>query len=96
MIARLFKELDDPANYPILMHCAEGIERAGLAAALYRLERMGWTNEQAVAELIALGVAKKLRTGAKPQKYVDFMRAYKPHYPLAKAGDSAPPHEGTK
>ena len=95
-ISPLLKELDDPANYPILMHCAEGIERSGLAAAIYRLERMGWTNDRAVAELLALGVAKKLRSDSKPQKYVDFMRAYKPHYPLARAGGGTPSPEGAR
>lgn len=95
-IPPLLKLLDDPANYPLLMHCAEGIERSGLAAAIYRIERMGWTNEHAVAELLALGVAKKLRASEKPQRYVDYLRAYKPRYPLAKAGGGAPSPVGPK
>ncbi len=80
-IPPLLKVLDDPANYPILLHCAEGIERSGEAAGIYRLERMGWTNEAVVEEMLALGVAGKLRTSSKPMAYVDYMRNYKPRYP---------------
>jgi protein tyrosine/serine phosphatase len=83
-IPPLLKLLDDATKYPILMHCAEGVERAGLAAAIYRIERMGWTNQQALDELLALGVAAKLRRSKEPMKYVNWLRDYKPRYPQAK------------
>ncbi len=47
--------LDDPDNYPILVHCFAGIHRTGAYIAIYRMEQDHWTNDQAIAELEALG-----------------------------------------
>jgi protein tyrosine/serine phosphatase len=41
----------DPARRPVLIHCARGTCRTGAAVALYRLERDGWTVEDAAAEM---------------------------------------------
>jgi protein tyrosine/serine phosphatase len=43
--------LDDPANYPILIHCQAGLHRTGLLSAVYRMEYEGWTPAQAWREL---------------------------------------------
>jgi tyrosine-protein phosphatase SIW14 len=45
----------DPKNHPVLVHCFAGIHRSGAYCAVYRMEFEGWTNEQALAELKALG-----------------------------------------
>ena len=42
-----FKIMDNPANYPVLIHCYHGIGRAEMYSALYRIEYENWTNEQA-------------------------------------------------
>jgi protein tyrosine/serine phosphatase len=47
--------LEDPDNYPILVHCFAGIHRTGAYVAIYRMECEGWTNEAAIAEVEALG-----------------------------------------
>jgi protein tyrosine/serine phosphatase len=47
--------MDDPANYPVLIHCYGGIHRTGAFCAVYRMEYQHWTNEQAIAELRACG-----------------------------------------
>ncbi len=49
--------LRDPANYPVLIHCFAGIHRTGAFCALYRMEFHHWSNEQAIAEVIAHGYA---------------------------------------
>jgi protein tyrosine/serine phosphatase len=41
------KIMDNPANYPVLIHCYHGIGRSQLFSAIYRIEYEGWTNEQA-------------------------------------------------
>ncbi len=41
------KIMDNPANYPVLIHCYHGIGRSQLFSALYRIEYEGWTNEEA-------------------------------------------------
>jgi tyrosine-protein phosphatase SIW14 len=53
---RQFRDLlDDPDNYPILVHCFAGIHRTGAYIAVYRMEREKWTNEEAIAEVKAGG-----------------------------------------
>ena len=46
-LERFFKIMDNPANYPVLIHCYHGVGRAEMYSALYRIEYENWTNEQA-------------------------------------------------
>jgi protein tyrosine/serine phosphatase len=51
-----FKEvMRDPRNYPVLIHCFNGIHRTGAYCAIYRMEFEHWSNEQALAEMKACG-----------------------------------------
>jgi tyrosine-protein phosphatase SIW14 len=56
-IDRYLAIINDPANYPILVHCMAGIHRTGAYCAIYRMEREGWSNEEAIAEMKAHGYA---------------------------------------
>ena len=47
--------MNDPANYPVLVHCFGGIHRTGAFCAIYRMEHDHWTNAQAIAEMRANG-----------------------------------------
>jgi tyrosine-protein phosphatase SIW14 len=47
--------LDDPANYPVLIHCRAGLHRTGVMTAVYRMEYQGWGPRQAIEELKANG-----------------------------------------
>ena len=42
-----FEIMDNPANYPVLIHCYHGVGRAELYSALYRIEYEGWDNDKA-------------------------------------------------
>ncbi len=42
-----FKIMDNPANYPVLIHCYHGVGRAEMYSAIYRIEYEGWDNEEA-------------------------------------------------
>ena len=44
---RFFKIMDNPDNYPVLIHCYHGVGRAEMYSALYRIEYEKWSNEQA-------------------------------------------------
>ena len=46
-LERFFKIMDNPSNYPVLIHCYHGVGRAEMYAALYRIEYENWTNEKA-------------------------------------------------
>jgi tyrosine-protein phosphatase SIW14 len=47
--------LADPKNRPVLAHCFRGVHRTGTYCAIYRMECDGWSNEEAIDELKALG-----------------------------------------
>jgi protein tyrosine phosphatase (PTP) superfamily phosphohydrolase (DUF442 family) len=45
------KLVNDPANWPIYVHCKGGRHRTGEMTALYRITRDGWTAVQAYEEM---------------------------------------------
>lgn len=45
----------DPANRPVLVHCAAGEERSGVMAAAYRIRVQGWTFARALVEMESFG-----------------------------------------
>jgi protein tyrosine/serine phosphatase len=53
---RTFLEvMSDARNYPVLVHCFNGIHRTGAYCAIYRLEFDHWSNGQAIDEMMACG-----------------------------------------
>lgn len=47
--------MDNPDNYPVLLHCRAGLHRTGVLTAIYRMEYNGWTEAQAWRELRRMG-----------------------------------------
>jgi protein tyrosine/serine phosphatase len=45
-----FKIMDNPANYPVLIHCFHGVGRAEMYSAIYRIEYEGWDRDEARTE----------------------------------------------
>lgn len=54
-ITTFLKVMDDPGNYPVLLHCFAGTHRTGAMVAIYRMEYDHWTNSEALAELRGAG-----------------------------------------
>lgn len=52
-VARFLKIMQDPANAPVFIHCAQGRDRTGFNAAAYRMVLQGWSAEDALAEMKA-------------------------------------------
>jgi protein tyrosine phosphatase (PTP) superfamily phosphohydrolase (DUF442 family) len=50
-IATFLKEINDPANGVMYVHCKGGKHRAGVTGAVYRFNKYGWTYDQAFAEM---------------------------------------------
>lgn len=42
-----YKIMDNPANYPVLVHCYHGVGRAELYSAVYRIEYENWDKDKA-------------------------------------------------
>jgi protein tyrosine/serine phosphatase len=50
-VERFLGILTEPENYPILVHCKNGVDRTGYMLAMYRISTNGWTKDQALAEM---------------------------------------------
>ena len=45
------KLVNDPANWPVYVHCKGGRHRTGALTAIYRITHDGWTADQAYKEM---------------------------------------------
>jgi protein-tyrosine phosphatase len=46
-LTAFFKVMDNPANYPVLIHCFHGVGRAEMYSAIYRIEYENWDRDEA-------------------------------------------------
>ncbi len=65
---------DEDAAKPVLVHCFAGIHRTGVHVAAYRIDKNGWTNAEAMAELRWMGT----RRTTFADNLVAFVHALKP------------------
>jgi protein tyrosine phosphatase (PTP) superfamily phosphohydrolase (DUF442 family) len=63
-IKRFLAVLDDPANYPVLIHCRAGLHRTGVMTAVYRMEYEGWESRRVIWELKENGFGEWACTSA--------------------------------
>jgi protein tyrosine/serine phosphatase len=73
-VKRFLEILADPKNRPVLAHCYRGVHRTGAYCAIYRMQCNGWTNEDAIGELKALGYT----TFETDEDVRDYLRGYTP------------------
>lgn len=52
---QFFKVVDVPKNQPVLLHCYHGADRTGAFTALYRINRQGWSKDEAIREMTGGG-----------------------------------------
>ena len=85
-IDQLLELLDDPASYPVLLHCRAGLHRTGCMVAVYRMEYQGWSAYAALAEAKAHGFGEW--AGAADNDYIEqYVTRYQP-------GQRRPPFGG--
>jgi protein tyrosine/serine phosphatase len=75
-----FRIMDNPANYPVLIHCYHGLGRAELYSAIYRIEYENFTNEEARSGVKTLIKWSSFDDG-KPKG--EYLKAYKSRKELA-------------
>jgi hypothetical protein len=75
-----FKIMDNPANYPVLIHCYHGTGRAEMYSAIYRIEYENFTNEDARSGVRTLVKWSSFDNG-KPKG--EYLKAYKSRKQLA-------------
>jgi protein tyrosine/serine phosphatase len=61
----------DPANRPLFVHCAAGVQRTGAAIVAYRIKHLGWDYDRAIAEAEGYGLDRDNN----PELY-DHLRRY--------------------
>ncbi len=54
-VRQFLQIMDDPANYPVLIHCFAGSHRTGAYCAVYRMEYQHWPNADAIREVKDFG-----------------------------------------
>ena len=50
-VAQFLKIVNDPANWPVYVHCQGGRHRTGVMTAVYRMTQDGWTPDRAYQEM---------------------------------------------
>lgn len=84
-VAEFLKILDDPASYPVLIHCKAGLHRTGRLTAIYRMEYEGWSVGEALRELRANGYGYTVASEA-DDFIIQFVGNYKRRPAAARAG----------
>jgi protein tyrosine phosphatase (PTP) superfamily phosphohydrolase (DUF442 family) len=70
-IERFLEVMDDPASYPVLIHCNAGLNRTGVLVAVYRMEYQGWSRAEAFRETLDNGFGRSQCTSAN-----DYIKQY--------------------
>ncbi|MCZ2341621.1 MAG: tyrosine-protein phosphatase [Bacteroidales bacterium] len=71
-------------QWPVLVHCFAGIHRTGASCAVYRMEFQGWSSDDAIEEMWAMGNSRST--------FDDDLLTYMQEYrPLQDRSRSAPP-----
>lgn len=76
------KLVNDPANFPVYVHCKGGRHRTGALTAVYRITHDGWTADQAWEEMKMFEFNSGLFGGPKAQKKFVYTY-YQQHAPAA-------------
>ena len=50
-VLQFLKVIEDPANWPVYIHCAQGRDRTGYNTAAYRMVFQGWRADDAIQEM---------------------------------------------
>ncbi len=92
-LAEFLKDVTDPSNQPVFVHCIGGRHRTGVMTAVYRMAVKGWDSTRAFAEM------KDYKFGADflHPEFKKFVFAYHPAIAAAaSAQDAAPALKGGK
>jgi protein tyrosine phosphatase (PTP) superfamily phosphohydrolase (DUF442 family) len=81
--------MDDPDNYPVLVHCRAGLHRTGVLIGVYRMEYERWSRDEAIRELKAHGFGNSQATSRN-----DYITQYLLIY-QSRAANSSTVHPGS-
>lgn len=87
MVKEFLDVMDEPKNYPVLVHCFAGIHRTGTMCAVFRMEYQRWPVDRAMEEMHHCGFR---RTDLKPD-IEGYLRTYRPRGGQRVAAPPPPP-----
>lgn len=58
-ISRFLDIASNPANQPVLVHCAQGVRRTGMMVAAYEMSVQNMQKEQAIARMMTFGHSQR-------------------------------------
>lgn len=73
-IREFLEIVDNPENCPVFLHCLAGTARTGLLAAVFRMERDGWSNQEAFDEMLTYNF---IPDNPEHKEMVDFVLGYR-------------------
>ncbi len=73
-VQEFLRVTEDPANYPILVHCFAGIHRTGMMCAIFRMEYQHWPVDKAIHEMMSYGYTPEYFSA----DVESFLRSYTP------------------
>ena len=82
--SRFLSLVNDPANWPVYVHCKGGRHRTGAMTAVYRISQDGWTADQAFQEMKEYDFDHGLFGGPGAQK--KFVYSFYEHHRAASSG----------
>ena len=68
-VEKFLSVTSDPANQPVLVHCAQGVRRTGMMVAAYQIKHLGYDKEKAKDEMLAFGHSE--RTVNDVKRFID-------------------------
>jgi len=70
------KLVNDPANWPVYVHCAGGRHRTGAMTAIYRITHDSWDAERAFSEMKKYGYYSFPNHGSLKKYVYNYSRDY--------------------
>jgi len=95
-VAQAVKVLENPANWPVFIHCSRGYDRIGLVLACYHIDHDHWTNQHALDDARQLGLNRfEFLLQRYIMNYTPPSHASQPAGPATGASQASVPHAGT-
>lgn len=76
-IEQFLAVMDEPKNYPVLIHCKAGLHRTGVMVGIYRMEYEGWDKQAAIREIKKNGFGETACTEANDY-IIQYVLNYRP------------------
>ncbi|MGE3805408.1 MAG: dual specificity protein phosphatase family protein [Gemmataceae bacterium] len=88
-IDQFLEVMDDPASYPVLIHCRAGLHRTGCLCAVYRMEYQGWSPQHALDEMQQLGFGR-FKCSSANDYIIQYVLTYQPRSARGTAEQAEP------